>query len=83
MMVFGAPLMAAEALQALGYALVIFPGGAVRAMAATAVRYYEGLVRTGSTAGMGEQMFQFAGLQELLGTEEMLAAGKAYEPEPN
>jgi 2-methylisocitrate lyase-like PEP mutase family enzyme len=77
------PLMAAEALQALGYALVIFPGGAVRAMAATAVRYYEGLVRTGSTAGMGEQMFQFAGLQELLGTEEMLAAGKAYDPEPN
>jgi 2-methylisocitrate lyase-like PEP mutase family enzyme len=77
------PLMSADELQALGYSLVIFPGGAVRAMAATAVRYYEGLVRTGSTAGMGEAMFQFAGLQELLGTEEMLAAGKAYDAEAN
>lgn len=75
------PLMPADELQALGYALVIFPGGAVRALAATAVRYYEGLVRTGSTVGMGEAMLQFAGLQELLGTEEMLAAGKAYDPE--
>jgi 2-methylisocitrate lyase-like PEP mutase family enzyme len=77
------PLMKADELERLGYSLVIFPGGAVRALAAAAVRYYEGLVRTGSTAGMGEAMFQFAALQELLGTEAMLAAGKTYDPEAN
>jgi 2-methylisocitrate lyase-like PEP mutase family enzyme len=75
------PLMSAGELQRLGYSLVIFPGGAVRALAATAVRYYESLVRTGSTAAMGEAMFQFGGLQELLGTEEMLADGGRYDPE--
>jgi 2-methylisocitrate lyase-like PEP mutase family enzyme len=75
------PLMARDELERLGYSLVIFPGGAVRALAAMAVRYYQGLVRTGSTAGMGDGMFQFAGLQELIGTEEMLTAGKAYDPE--
>lgn len=75
------PLMAADELERLGYSLVIFPGGAVRALAATAVRYYEGLVRTGSTAAMGDAMFQFGGLQELIGTEATLAAGRRYDPE--
>jgi 2-methylisocitrate lyase-like PEP mutase family enzyme len=75
------PPMAADQLQALGYSLVIFPGGAVRALAATAVRYYEGLVATGSTAGMAEAMFRFAGLQDLIGTEAMLAEGRRYDPE--
>jgi hypothetical protein len=56
---------------------------AVRALAAAAVRYYEGLVRTGTTAGMGEAMFQFGGLQELIGTGEMLEAGRAYDAEGN
>jgi 2-methylisocitrate lyase-like PEP mutase family enzyme len=75
------PLMPADELERLGYSLVIFPGGAVRALAATAVRYYESLVRTGSTAAMGAAMFQFGGLQELIGTEEMLAAGGRYDGE--
>ena len=75
------PLMPADELERLGYSLVICPGGAVGALAATAVRYYEGLVRTGSTAGMGEAMFQFGGLQELIGTEEMRAAGRRYDGE--
>jgi 2-methylisocitrate lyase-like PEP mutase family enzyme len=77
------PLMTAEELQALGYSLVIFPGGAVRALAATAQRYYASLLATGSTAAMGGAMFEFDGLQELLGTGEMLAHGKAYDPEAN
>ncbi len=77
------PLMPAEELQRLGYSLVIFPGGAVRALAAQAVRYYTSLIQTGSSAAMGESMFAFGGLQELIGTEPMLAAGKAYDPEAN
>lgn len=75
------PLMAADELQRLGYSMVIFPGGAVRAIAATAVRYYTSLIESGSTASMGEAMFAFKGLQELIGTDAMLAAGRAYDPE--
>ncbi len=77
------PLMAADELQRLGYSMVIFPGGAVRALAATAQRYYASLLATGSNAAMGDAMFDFAGLQELIGTAEMLAHGKAYDPEAN
>jgi len=77
------PLMAAGELQRLGYSMVIFPGGAVRAMAATAQRYYTSLLATGSNSAMGEAMFDFGGLQELIGTAGMLAHGKAYDPEAN
>jgi len=73
------PLMAADELQGLGYSMVIFPGGAVRAMAATAQRYYASLLATGSNAAMGEAMFDFSALQELIGTAEMLAQGRAYD----
>ncbi len=77
------PLMAADELQRLGYSMVIFPGGAVRALAATAQRYYASLLATGSNAAMGEAMFDFGALQELIGTAEMLAHGKAYDSEAN
>jgi len=77
------PLMSADELQALGYSLVIFPGGAVRALAATAQRYYASLVATGSNAAMGAAMFDFGGLQGLIGTDGMLADGKKYDPEAN
>lgn len=77
------PVMPADELERLGYSLVIFPGGAVRALAAQAVRYYTSLVETGSTAAMGEAMFEFKGLQELIGTDAMLAAGKTYDAEAN
>jgi len=77
------PLMPAEELQGLGYSLVIFPGGAVRAIAATAQRYYVSLLATGSNAAMGDAMFDFDGLNGLIGTSAMLADGKAYDPEAN
>jgi 2-methylisocitrate lyase-like PEP mutase family enzyme len=77
------PLMAADELQALGYSMVIFPGGAVRALAATAQRYYASLLATGSNAAMGEAMFDFDGLNRLIGTAEMLAEGRKYDPEAN
>ncbi len=75
------PLMAADELQRLGYSMVIFPGGAVRALAATAQRYYASLIATGSNAAMSDAMFDFAALQELIGTAGMLAHGQAYDPE--
>lgn len=73
------PLRSAEELQDLGYALAIFPGGAVRAMAATAQRYYGNLVATGSNKAMSNEMFDFGGLNDVIGTDEMLDLGKSYE----
>ena len=73
------PLRSAAELESLGYSLVIFPGGAVRAMAATARRYYGNLVDTGSNKGLANQMFDFDGLNGVIGTDEMLALGKTYD----
>lgn len=73
------PLKSAEELQALGFGLVIFPGGIVRALARTAEAYYQSLARTGSTAAFQPQMFDFAQLNARLGTDRLLSEGKAYE----
>ena len=43
------PLLAAAELQELGFSLVIFPGGIVRALARTASEYYASLAAHGST----------------------------------
>ena len=73
------PLRAATELQNLGYSLVIFPGGAVRAIAAQGQRYYSNLVASGSNEGLANQMFDFGGLNQVIGTDEMLALGKIYD----
>ncbi|MEL7154753.1 MAG: oxaloacetate decarboxylase [Pseudomonadota bacterium] len=73
------PLRPASELQDMGYSIAIFPGGAVRAIAATAQRYYQNLLETGTNAGMANQMFDFGGLNEVIGTTDMLELGKTYE----
>jgi 2-methylisocitrate lyase-like PEP mutase family enzyme len=72
------PLNAAE-LEELGFALVIFPGGVVRALARTAGEYYASLAAHGSSAAFRARMLDFAGLNEVIGTPSMLALGKRYE----
>ena len=71
------PLPAAE-LEQLGFRLVIFPGGIVRALARTAQDYYASLARHGSNLPFAGRMFDFAGLNGLLGTAEMLELGRTY-----
>ncbi len=73
------PLASTEELGALGYRIVIFPGGLVRAFARTAQDYFASLKAHGSTEAFRNRMFDFQGLQDLLGTEAVLAAGKRYE----
>src|SRR6516162_3213901 len=63
------PLSAAE-LEAIGFALVIFPGGIVRALGRTANEYYGSLARHGSTEPFHSQMLDFTGLNNLIGTPE-------------
>ena len=71
------PLSAAE-LEAMGFALVIFPGGVVRALARTASEYYATLAARGTSAAFRSRMLDFTGINELVGTPEMLALGKRY-----
>jgi 2-methylisocitrate lyase-like PEP mutase family enzyme len=72
------PLSAAE-LEAIGFALVIFPGGIVRALAQTAREYYASLAGHGTTEPFRSRMLDFEGLNNLIGTPEMIALGKRYE----
>lgn len=74
------PIRSAEALQALGFRLVIFPGGIVRALAHTARDYYTSLRAHGTTAPFRDRMYDFAGLNEVIGTTKMLERGKRYDP---
>ncbi len=75
------PLPRAE-LARLGFRLVIFPGGIVRALARTAQDYYRSLAEHGSNLPFAGRMFDFTGLNALIGTPEMLALGSAYaDPE--
>ena len=73
------PMMDATALERLGYSFVIFPGGIVRAIAATARDYYANLVENGSNEAFRNRMLDFAGLNDVIGTNEMLAEGRRYD----
>ena len=72
------PLPAAE-LDALGFALVIFPGGIVRALGRMAADYYGSLATNGTTEPFRNQMLDFDGLNRVIGTPDMIALGKHYE----
>lgn len=73
------PTLNTKELEEIGYNIAIFPGGAVRFLAAAAAEYYESLVATGSNAAMANRMHDFGSLNEVIGTDEMLALGKTYE----
>jgi 2-methylisocitrate lyase-like PEP mutase family enzyme len=73
------PLASADDLGALGFRLVIFPGGIVRALARTAQDYYASLAKAGTNQPFRERMFDFQELNRLIGTPEMLDLGRAYE----
>jgi 2-methylisocitrate lyase-like PEP mutase family enzyme len=71
------PLSAAE-LETIGFELVIFPGGIVRAFGRLASEYYASLAKHGSSEPFRSRMLDFAGLNDLICTPELLALGKRY-----
>lgn len=73
------PVLSARELGQLGFRIVIFPGGTARAVAHALQRYYGTLKKDGTTAGLRDEMLDFDGLNGLIGTPELLAAGKKYE----
>jgi 2-methylisocitrate lyase-like PEP mutase family enzyme len=73
------PMQSAAELQARGFRIVIFPGGTARAVAHTLQGYYASLHQHQTTAPWQKQMLDFDGLNEVIGTRELMATGKRYE----
>jgi 2-methylisocitrate lyase-like PEP mutase family enzyme len=74
------PILPADRLGELGFKLVIFPGGTVRALAFTLQDYYARLHATGTTESFRPRMLDFAGLNKLLDTDNFLSQGRRYDP---
>ena len=74
-------MLSAAELEALGFSLVIFPGGIVRALGRTAMRLSTPRSpRTARTQPFRDRMFDFDELNALIGTPEMIARGKRLTP---
>ena len=73
------PTLPADDLDVIGFALVIFPGAIVRALGHMAQEFYGSLALHGSNEPFRMRMLDFAGVNELVGTPEMIDLGKRYE----
>lgn len=73
------PITDAQDLQDLGFSIAIFPGGIVRALARCAQDYYASLHTNGSNTPFKDRMFDFNALNDVIGTQDMLDLGKAYD----
>lgn len=73
------PVCPASELSAIGFRIVIFPGGTARAVAHTLQSYYASLHQHQTTAPWRERMLDFDGLNGLLGTPQLLETARTYE----
>jgi 2-methylisocitrate lyase-like PEP mutase family enzyme len=73
------PTLPAAELEAMGFAIVIFPGAIVRALGFMASEFYGALAKNGSNEPYRNRMLDFNGINELIGTPEMMALGQRYE----
>jgi 2-methylisocitrate lyase-like PEP mutase family enzyme len=73
------PVLPAARLEALGFSLVIFPGGLARRLGHAAREYFDALKREGTTASLRERMLDFDGINAVIGTADMLQQGKKYD----
>jgi 2-methylisocitrate lyase-like PEP mutase family enzyme len=72
------PVQDARELGERGFRIVIFPGGTARFVAAQIRRYFDSLRQHETTAPMLESMLDFDGLNEVIGTPELMALGQRY-----
>lgn len=73
------PVQDADALQAHGFRIAIFPGGTARAVVHTLQGYYASLQAHRTTLPWRDRMLDFDGLNEVIGTPALMAAGQRYE----
>ena len=69
------PVHSAQALQNVGFRIVIFPGGTARAVAHTLQGYYASLQAQQTTAPRKDRMLDFDGLNAVIETPQLLALG--------
>lgn len=72
-------LLPAKELQAIGYSIVIFPGGLVRAQSKTTQAYFESLLAHGTNAPFLDHMADFDELNNIVGTPGLLAEAQKYD----
>jgi 2-methylisocitrate lyase-like PEP mutase family enzyme len=73
------PVQNANELQTRGFRIVIFPGGTARAVTHTLQGYYASLHQHQTTVPWQAQMLDFDGLNEVIGTAELMASGRHYD----
>ncbi|WP_404851423.1 oxaloacetate decarboxylase [Cupriavidus sp. D384] len=73
------PVLPAGELEEIGFRIVIFPGGTVRALSFALRDYLASLHANGTTTPYLDKMLSFQALNGVIGTPEMLALGKQYE----
>jgi 2-methylisocitrate lyase-like PEP mutase family enzyme len=73
------PIVSANALNELGFRIVIYPGALVRAVVWTAQRMLASLRENGTTSEYRDRMLDIAGLNDVIGTAAMLEAGERYD----
>ena len=73
------PIQDAAALQAHGFRIAIFPGGTARAVVHTLQGYYASLHQHRTTQPWRDRMLDFDGLNDVIGTPELMRAGQQYD----
>ncbi len=73
------PLLSTHELDNLGFGIAIFPAGVVRMVAKAARDFYATLKQDGSSVALADRMFDFDGLNGVIGTSGILEAGKKYQ----
>jgi 2-methylisocitrate lyase-like PEP mutase family enzyme len=72
------PMATADELGTLGFRIVIFPGGTVRALAHALQGYFASLKQHGGTGPWRERMLDFDGLNGVLGTAALMDLARQY-----
>lgn len=75
------PLLPLSELGVLGFQLVIYPGAFVRALSYLGTHFYRELIISGGTQDWQDRMLDLTGLNDLLGTQQLLDLGRKYDPE--
>ncbi len=73
------PIQPADELERRGFRIAIFPGGTVRAVARTLMDYYASLQAHRTTLPWKDRMLDFDGINEVVGTPQLLDEGRGYE----
>jgi 2-methylisocitrate lyase-like PEP mutase family enzyme len=73
------PVQSAAVLAERGFRIVIFPGGAARAVAHSLQGYYGSLREHGTTAPWKDHMVNFEQINEIIGTPDLMEDARRYE----